>query len=200
MATKKQVIATPNDVACIKMRLQGKRPGMLMDTAANINFGNASPKKDRREPRAIADDCLYMGCNGHAGKIALPIENIVRCFGEGGRFVKIGRRQVAGVLAGSLDFGDVTEFLVIHNSWEVFQTHPANATGGRSLKYMPIFNEWAIDIEVELNCEIVPVAEFRTTVDFAGQLVGLGPMRPQLKRMHGRFQVTKWEVDSNASK
>lgn len=191
---KKTAIATPNHLAKISMTLAGKRPGMLMDTAANIDFGSTGRKKDVREPRVRAEERLYIGANGHAGKIVLPVNNLVACFVEGGRLVKEGKRAVAGLLAGAMDF-DTDEFLLIHNSWEVFESTPTNSTGSRSQKYMPIFNEWRVDINVELDCEIVGVDKFRATVDFAGKLVGLGPMRPQRRRMHGRFLVTKWEVD-----
>ena len=204
--TKKSTatVGTPNDIAHIKIRLEGRTPGMLMDTAANINFSSpAKSPADRRDPRSQAEERLYIGVSEFQGKPVLPTDNMLACLVSAGRHVKVGRRQVStaqtSVLSGALEFGQ-SEILVNFKTWEIHESTPINAAGSRTQKFLPCFPEWSVEFEVDLDCSVVPADVFRMIVDIAGKLIGLGPKRPERKRMYGRFLVTMWEIDYTSSK
>jgi len=201
--TGKAAIRPPNDIAQVAITIQGVPPGMLMDTGQRINFnGNRVKVADRRPPREQAETCLYIGVKEHKGKIVLPAENLLACLVGGGRFVKVGRRQVStsqsSILAGALTL-DQTESLVVSEGWEVLSAHPRNAAGSSSQSYMPLFTDWACSLQCSLDCSFIPLDAFRQVVDIAGRLIGLGPMRPERKRMYGRFLVTEWKLLSGST-
>src|SRR3990167_5906011 len=54
------------------------------------------------------------------------------------------------------------------------------------MRTRPIFEEWAVDVEVGFNPEILNRATLIDWMKTAGELVGIGDWRPQ----NGRFQVS----------
>jgi hypothetical protein len=66
------------------------------------------------------------------------------------------------------------------------------ATGGRILAYRPMFEDWKLAFEVELDTSIINAKLLRQIVDDAGKRIGLGDFRPSTKGPFGRFVVTKW--------
>ena len=60
-----------------------------------------------------------------------------------------------------------------------------------------MFNDWALDITVELDTELINVKLFREIVDVAGKRIGLGDFRPDNKGPFGKFVVTAWAVKKN---
>ncbi len=197
----------PVSIAHIKIRIeQSGTHGMLMYAGGEriaFNQKRAPNVKDTRPPREQASDGLYIGTEEYQGKIVLPSPNLLACIVNAGRFVKQGRRQLStqreSILAGPMELLE-SESLLIPQEWEIFTAVPVNALGSRSVRYMPYFPHWALDISVRLDCRWVELRLFREVVDVAGTLIGLGPMRPERKRCFGRFCVTRWEVEYGASK
>ena len=54
------------------------------------------------------------------------------------------------------------------------------------MRTRPIFEEWAVEVEVGFNPEILNRATLIDWMKTAGELVGIGDWRPQ----NGRFQVS----------
>jgi hypothetical protein len=70
------------------------------------------------------------------------------------------------------------------------------ATGGRILRYRPLFNDWSLSFHVNLDTGEVGPKLFRQIIDAAGSKVGLGDFRPATRGPYGRFVVTTWQEDA----
>lgn len=54
------------------------------------------------------------------------------------------------------------------------------------MRYRPIFREWAAEMEVALNTEVLSISEAKKAIEDAGALIGTCEYRPRF----GRFEVT----------
>ncbi len=128
----------------------------------------------------------------------LPTQNVFSCFLEGGKFFKIGRRQVttrdSSLLAGALEMNDVVVPLVFSKPWEVDSRPFRNQVNNtKMLTHRPRFDDWKFTIHCVLDHELVGIKMFRQIVDMAGRVIGLGDYRPDRKGPYGKFVVECWE-------
>lgn len=132
----------------------------------------------------------------------LPAENLLRCIIEAGRFIKIGKRQLS-----TRDETIVTSFMSLvgtkfpirsKTGWRVDSRGIVNQkTNSRVMAYRPIFDDWEIDFEIDLDEVEAKTSTMRELVDRAGRAIGLGAMRPSRKGAYGQFKVIAWnEFDS----
>jgi len=155
----------------------------------------SSAGQDRGTPLEIAKSKLYLGLKTR--KPMIPSPNLLRCLVEGGRFHKVGRSQIT-TQKSSMLFSCVvihaSEIPIIHKQdWKV-DTRAVRipATGGRILGHRPMFDDWKLKFELELDTRIIGSKLFRLIVDDAGNRIGLGDFRPATKGPYGRFNVTSW--------
>ena len=97
------------------------------------------------------------------------------------------------MLFSCLDIAEA-EIEIIHSQpWKV-DTRAVRipSTGGRILAHRPMFDDWALEFEVDLDTVILGEKLFRSIVDDAGKRVGLGDFRPATKGPYGRYVVTSW--------
>lgn len=192
----------------IDVTVQGITPLMMHrfsdEAALSASSGTsaASTGADRGSPRAQAEAGLYLGLDG---KPAIPQPNLLRCLVEGGRYHKVGKVQVTterkSLLYACLDIAGA-EIAVKHEApWSV-DTRAVRipATGGRILRHRPIFEDWSLSFEVDLDETILAPSLLRAIIDDAGKRVGLGDFRPATKGPYGKFVVTKWEVQPSLKK
>ena len=149
---------------------------------------------DRGSPQEIAAAKLYVGLNG---KPMIPSPNLLRSIVDGGSFTKIGKRQIttarASMLYSCLSI-EAAEIALVHKQpWKV-DTRAVRipSTGGRILAHRPMFDDWGLAFEVELDTSILNAKLLRQVVDDAGKRVGLGDFRPATKGPFGRFCVVRW--------
>jgi hypothetical protein len=168
---------------------------LAAERASNGSSGS-SAAADRGTPQDTAASKLYIGL---AGEPMIPQPNLMRCLVEGGRFHKIGRSQIttarSSMLFSCLDV-EGAEIAIEHKQpWKV-DTRAVRipSTGGRILAHRPIFDDWRLVFEVELDTTILGAKLFRQIVDDAGKRVGLGDFRPACKGPYGKFTVTSWAV------
>lgn len=154
----------------------------------------SSAGMDRGTPHEIATAKLYLGTNG---KPIIPSPNLLRSIVDGGSFTKIGKKQIttarSSMLYSCLSI-DAAEVEIVHKQpWKV-DTRPVRipSTGGRILAHRPMFDDWGLHFEVELDTTILNAKLLRQIVDDAGKRVGLGDFRPATKGPFGRFCVTRW--------
>jgi hypothetical protein len=184
----------------IKIELTGVTPlicNKFSDAAALASSeGNrgSSASADRGTPQEIAQSKLYLGLNG---KPMIPSPNLLRCIVDGGSFTKIGKKQVtttrSSMLYSCLSIDAAEIALVYKQPWKV-DTRAVRipSTGGRILAHRPMFDDWALALEVELDTSIMTAKLLRQVVDDAGKRVGLGDFRPATKGPFGRFVVARW--------
>lgn len=146
-------------------------------------------------PREQAEPKLYLDTDGTIG---IPQPNLLRCFIDAGKYLKVGRSKVTTLkssIVPSCVFINGTILPVIPNEWEVDTRPIVNpATGGRRLTHRPRFDEWGIDFVSQIDLELITPSFYRELVDVAGSRIGLGDFRPDRKGPFGRFNVTRWEV------
>jgi hypothetical protein len=167
------------------------------DAAALIaSDGNrgSSAAIDRGTPQEIATSKLYIGLDGMP---MIPSPNLMRCIVDGGQFHKAGKKQITtkkeSMMYSCLAI-EAAEIKIIHKQpWKV-DTRAVRipATGGRILAHRPMFDDWTLMFECELDTTILNTKLFRQIVDDAGKRVGLGDFRPTTKGPYGRFVVNAW--------
>lgn len=136
---------------------------------------------------------------GH--NIVMPQPNLLRCFMEGGRYFKVGKRQITtqreSLIPACVDILAVAIKLAYADPWTV-DTRPVRipSTGGRILRHRACFTDWRLSFTLSLDTEILGPAILREVIDAAGKRVGLGDFRPACKGPFGRFVVTHWEQET----
>jgi len=162
---------------------------------ASSGSRGSSAAADRGTPLEIASKKVYLGLDGMP---MIPQPNMLRCIVEGGRYHKIGRSQVttkeSSMLYSCCDIVGAEIKLYHSQPWKV-DTRPIviPATKGRILAHRPMFDDWELRFEVELDTDIIGAKLFRRIVDDAGKRVGLGDFRPARKGPYGRFRVDFWD-------
>jgi len=184
----------------IQVKIKGVTPlicNRFTDEAQQTaTSGNrASSVGETLTPKEDAATRLYM--NG-GKKPVIPQPNILKCLIEGGKYFKAGKNKIT-TLRSSLVPACVMirpEYVDIehHEDWQV-DTRPVRipATGGRILRHRPMFHDWMLEFEIDLDEEIMSEKLLRQIVDAAGKRIGLGDFRPECKGPYGRFVVTNWE-------
>jgi|SRR5215469_3879010 len=162
---------------------------------ASSGSRGSSAAQDRGTPLEIAQSKVYLGLDGEP---MIPQPNLLRCLVEGGKYTKVGRAQIttreSSMLYSCLDIAG-TEIKLYHSQpWKV-DSRPIviPSTKGRILAHRPMFDDWELRFECELDTTIIGVKLFRQIVDDAGKRIGLGDFRPSRKGPYGRFVVTFWE-------
>jgi hypothetical protein len=143
---------------------------------------------ERPAPDEDAQERLYM--NGHGPYI--PGENIRQSIiGAAGRH-KIGRRAATTDVAAGIYISPFE--LPIEGEWHTdSRAVVIKATGGRIVRHRPMFDEWAIQFQLQLDQDLVSEKLMQAVLTDAGRLVGLGDFRPAKKGPYGRFSIVNWE-------
>ena len=164
--------------------------------------GYQTPKvvEDVRKECAIR---LHTSSNGHAeygddAPVVVPQEAIFRTLMNGGKFEKLGKKQVttekSSLLPGYALIPGI-EFLLKHDGWEADMRPGVTSRGDRIMVYRPRFDTWAVTFQIQLlHPETFGVDLMRRIVDHSGQKIGLLSFRPERKGSFGMFRVDKWKV------
>lgn len=164
---------------------------------ATDGVGVASANTERGTPYEQAETGIYFD---EGKNIVVPQPNILRCFMEGGRYFKVGKRQVTtqreSLIPACVDIVEVAIKLAYHDPWTV-DTRPVRipSTGGRILRHRACFTDWHLSFSLSLDTEIMGPGLLREVIDAAGKRVGLGDFRPACKGPFGRFVVTHWQPE-----
>lgn len=154
---------------------------------------------DRGSPKEQAEKKIYWG---HDGKPMIPQPNLFRCIIDGGIFFKAGKSKVTTQKSSLIPSCVAVQGLELplrsKDGWRVDERAVViPSTGGRILAYRPMFDDWALTFEVEIDTSEISEKLFRQIVDKAGKAIGLGDFRPSRKGPYGKFVVTKWaEVET----
>jgi len=163
-----------------------------MEASAGVRGSSAAA--DRGTALEQSEKKLYTGLNG---KPMIPQPNLLRCLVDGGKFFKVGKSQLttntSSVLFACVSI-DAAEIEIQHSApWRVdTRAVVIPSTKGRVLAHRPMFDDWRLAFEVELDTTICSAKLFRQVVDTAGNRIGLGDFRPARKGPYGRFSVVKW--------
>lgn len=182
-------------ISKIKINIEGLTPLIVNrfheEAAEEATSGMRSARKERPAPDDDAASRLYQNGNGPY----LPAENIRQSIIEAAKRFKIGRRAATTDVAASIFIMPFELPLV--GSWHTdSRAVVIPATGGRILRHRPMFDEWSINFELQLDTDTgIDEKLIREIVASAGKLVGLGDFRPARKGPYGRFNITTWQKE-----
>lgn len=152
---------------------------------------------ERLTPREDAESRLY---TDEKGKVIAIAPGLLRMITDAGSFHKVGRNKVStqksSLIPAAVTFTEPYYPLISKDGWKV-DTRPIRipATGGRINRHRPMFDDWKITFEVELNTSILSEKLFRAIVDDAGMRIGFGDFRPACRGPFGKFKVTLWKSE-----
>lgn len=163
--------------------------------ASSNGTRGSSAATDRGTPLDIATSKLYVG---HDEKPMIPQPNLLRCLVDGGKFHKVGKSQLttqSGSMLFACLFVEATEIPIEHDQpWKVdTRAVVIPSTKGRILTHRPVFDDWRLRFEMQLDTSLCSARLMRQVVDDAGSRIGLGDFRPSKKGPYGRFCVTHWQ-------
>jgi hypothetical protein len=185
----------------LEITIEGSTPlicNRFTDAAAESASNGTRPSsaaRDRGTPQEICESKLYLGVKGEP---MIPQPNLMRAIVEGGRFTKIGKAQVttakSTMLYSCVDIAGAEVPIKHKQPWKV-DTRAVRipSTGGRILSHRPMFDDWALSFEADIDEEIIGEKLSRQIVDDAGKRVGIGDFRPACKGPYGKFVVTSWK-------
>jgi len=184
----------------ITVTIEGTTPLILNrfhDAAqlAATNGTRASTASERGSAQEQAELKLYTGADGK--QLVMPQPNLLSCLTAAGKFFKAGKSKVttqkSSLVPACLEIEGVDVPLTYTQPWRV-DARPVRipATGGRILCYRPIFDDWSLTFDMNLDTEVMTTKLLREIVDTAGKRIGLGDFRPDCKGPFGKFKVTLW--------
>ena len=187
----------------IKTKLVGVTPLLINRfteaAAEEATKGNrASTVGTRPPPREDAKARLYFAKLNGKNVPVMPTTNILRSITEGGRFFKSGKSKITTIRHSIIPAAMAIETIYVaiehKKPWDVDSRAIRNpATGGRFLRYRPVFYDWALSFDLLIDEELLSEPLSREIVDAAGKRIGLGDFRPDCKGPFGRFRVDIWK-------
>lgn len=204
---------TKSPVVTVRVLLQGISPMQMHcyddEAIRETYYGRSRVLPGQKpEPREAAHSAGYFDGEDHP---YIPTDNLFQCIMDGGKHVKCGRGKWTTTTSSKIpavlevtsdpDKGEAAGLPVnarngkgfVPAPWEIHAATPKNATGGKSVSWRPVFNEWFVQLYLRIDTDYLPELTAREIVDAAGRWEGIGPQRPARKGRYGRFIVAEWE-------
>lgn len=168
--------------------------------AAALDATNGQRLSTSRERPAPEDDARSRLYIDEAGNIIMPQPNILMSMTAAGIYFKSGRSKIStqksSLVPAAVMFNDIHFPFISEGGWHV-DTRPVRipATGGRILRYRPIFYDWSIKMSFDVDTDLIPLSTARELLDCAGSRVGLCDFRPACRGPFGRFRCDAWSID-----
>lgn len=187
----------------INCRIRGLTALMMnkMTDEASLNATaatrGASAAPERKTPEEDARSRLHVDSEGHP---VMPATNLLRCLVWGGKSFKIGQSKVTtrdhSIIPGCVTLGEPHYLIYSEGGWHVNATVVTiPATNGKIIRYRPMFLDWEIAFDLELDTDEMSVGLLREIVDKSGKMSGLGDYRPSAGAgPYGKFVVDAWEI------
>ncbi len=117
----------------------------------------------------------------------VPTWNVIRCIQDAGRRQKLGVQVIRGITpATALTPVEYDGPRDIQSMWDDGRFTLRKSVGigqSRTMRTRPVFVDWKVEAELELDLTILDVEKVDQLVEEAGRYVGLGDNRP----LYGRF-------------
>lgn len=166
----------------------------LADPLDPVTMEIAKLSGQRKKPEAIHLEIARLEFAGglyHDEEIGpyLPTWNIVRCIQDGGTRFKLGRDIVRALIP--VEEKSVIEYegpRDIGQMWEdgrFASRKGVGISGKRVIRTRPVFTEWKVVAELELDLDILTPEKVDQCVHSAGKYSGIGDNRPVFGRFHG---------------
>ncbi len=148
-------------------------------------------RKERPTPDEDAAMRLYPKNDTDTSE-TIPAENIRQSVIAASSRTKIGRRSATTDTAAAIYI--FPEMLPLSGEWHTdSRAVVIPATRGRILRHRPMFNEWSVSFDLQIDGDLIAAETIKKILEDAGAFVGLGDFRPARKGPYGRFQVKSWK-------
>jgi len=189
----------------IQVTIAGITP-LIIDRFTNELLEARTPSTTNRKteptPLEQAQAKLY---RYEDGRPYLPAIYLFRAIIDAGRFIKVGKRQLSTrdetIVPSFLSLVGIDYPIISKEGWRVDARGIVNqTTKARVMAYRPIFDDWQITFNIDLDTSEGKVSTARELVDRAGRAIGIGVMRPSRKGGYGQFKVVHWQAIEDALK
>lgn len=184
----------------LKLKIVGTSPLMmhsdrlanplLPETKAHKSL-TAKRKKTDEDHLAIAQSEFMSSAYWDAAiGFFVPAQNLDATFLAGAKLQKLGVAWRRGALVmtdrAKIDFNGPKTPQALWEDSRFVDCRGVKVGTAKIMRYRPIFTEWATEIEIAFNPEILDVEEVKKAIFDAGTLIGTCEYRPRF----GRFEVS----------
>jgi len=202
----------------VDLTLEGRTP-LLMDRFtpeardALLKKSSSVHKGEPPTPREAATKALYLDSENRP---IFPAHNMLQGIMAAGKYHKVGLMKVTNAKTslvpaavyitqmecpvltknGGPDWGHYSALDPQHTIWEVEESKAINPKiNVPVIKWRPRFDQWRVNIILELDTTVLSLDMMRRVVDDFGSKIGVGSWRPECKGVFGRARVVRWEVE-----
>lgn len=122
------------------------------------------------------------------GRVCMPGENLERLLLDAARKLKLGKQIQAGTFCPGVSIIEYDGPQAIDELWEDPRfrfTHAVKVNGSAVMRTRARFDEWAFDMEVRFDPEMLDSGQIDQILQIGGDAIGCGEWRPKF----GRFEV-----------
>lgn len=191
----------PGKLVRVEVTLVGKTPIMFnrltMEQLEGIRDHTRAPTKAAKPSKEVeAKQKLYFSKDD---KPCLPVENLLACLIDAGRFVKYeGKKQLSTrtdtMLPAFIILEDPYYEIESEAGWTVDFRAGKNDAGKVVALVRPRFDDWKLAISIQIDTAEIDPSKIRELFEVAGKRIGLCEFRPARKGIYGQFQVVGWDV------
>ncbi|MDL2268242.1 hypothetical protein LJC46_09735 [Desulfovibrio sp. OttesenSCG-928-G15] len=160
-----------------------------------VAVGTKGSPREQATPKCYADE---------KGNLFIPGPNIFSCLICAGKFHKVGKSKVTTQKSSLIPAGISILDIVSPLNTKEFEVDSRSvvipATGGRIMCHRPRLDAWKTSFTLEVDDTMFTAEFVRLLVEDAGRKVGLGDFRPDRKGPFGKFVITGWRVQKDASR
>lgn len=185
----------------IKFQIEGTAP-LLMKNGQTADPGNkwakavkkvASKRNKTDDDHAEIAHLEWLGAlyTDDSNRVVIPANNLLGCVLKGGKQFKLGPKINAGVFETAeftpLHYDGPKDLAKLYEHGGFTDSRLVVIQRARIVRTRPIFREWSLTLELNVNTDVIDVADVVQAVTRAGEVIGIGDYRPR----YGRFVVTR---------
>jgi hypothetical protein len=152
------------------------------------------------EKKPPAEQAEFAAYRAPGGNLYLPGLNVQRALVSGATYSKgKGRGSLQKAAAACLLV--TPEYIDLGTPDYIVDSRPVvvPATKGRVLRHRPRLDDWRVTFTIEFDDTLLSPTNVRRILDDTGTRVGLLEFRPEKRGPFGRFIVTRWDAEPEAS-
>ena len=175
----------------IRIRIEGVTP--LLQNRYPLTGEDATT--NRRGKKENVEIKLYRDEN-EGDRIYQPMEHLIASMRDTGAKFRIPG-QGKSTYKKTIASGTVQIFPEriphLNPEWTIDRRPVVIRGQGRIPRERPLFEDWALEFEAELDNEEIPKDALKEILDYAGRYVGIGDFRPTCSGPFGKFIVTEFK-------
>tara|TARA_R110000764_G_scaffold233159_2_gene325913 strand:+ start:6086 stop:6670 length:585 start_codon:yes stop_codon:yes gene_type:complete len=128
----------------------------------------------------------------HGGRLVMPGANLTACIRDAGKTRKLGTAVKRGLLMPGdweIDHRYIKKSIQVMSRMSEMRERKSMKVGqARVMRTFPCVRDWSISFTGSFHPEIMNIEDIEDLLNLAGQVTGIGDLRPN----YGRFSVTSF--------